>query len=233
MIQGTCKTNKEPDSIHKQPVSLKEYLICIYYHPFHKDYDKAFERASAYCLSQLKLQYCGDNFIFREYQISYARDLKRIWAKIYLEINKSAAKIKEMHIFSHASKSDGSNDGLEFLSTRDNKNKVIEDGTISYTEISRLEKLRWSINANLILHGCNTGIRGSEPQSIADVFAISQEKCRVHGQRGYAYFSKNLAVYEETTAKDKKIYLLAYKRGKNGYFGNNKRIPALIVEKKK
>ena len=65
------------------------------------------------------------------------------------------------------------------------------------------------------------------------VFAKSQEKCRVHGQRGYAYFSKNFAVYEETAAKDKKIYLLAYKRGKNGYFGNNKRIPALIVEKKK
>ena len=51
---------------------------------------------------------------------------------------------KEMHIFSHSSKTDGGNDGLEFLSTRNSDNKVIEDGTISYSEISGLEKLRWS-----------------------------------------------------------------------------------------
>ena len=49
-----------------------------------------------------------------------------------------------MHIFSHSSKTDGGNDGLEFLSTRNSDNKVIEDGTISYSEISGLEKLRWS-----------------------------------------------------------------------------------------
>ena len=88
-----------------------------------------------------------------------------------------------MHVFSHSSKTDGGNDGLEFLSTRNDRNEVTEDGTISYDEISQLEKLRWSPNANLVLHGCNTGLRGTSVQSIADVFAIRQEKCRVHGQK--------------------------------------------------
>lgn len=39
-----------------------------------------------------------------------------------------------MHVFSHSSKTDGGNDGLEFLSTRDARNEVLEDGTISYSE---------------------------------------------------------------------------------------------------
>ena len=46
-----------------------------------------------------------------------------------------------MHVFSHSSKTDGGNDGLEFLSTRNDRNEVTEDGTISYDEISQLEKL--------------------------------------------------------------------------------------------
>ena len=45
-----------------------------------------------------------------------------------------------MHVFSHSSKTDGGNDGLEFLSTRNDRNEVTEDGTISYDEISQLEK---------------------------------------------------------------------------------------------
>ena len=117
-----------------------------------------------------------------------------------------------MHVFSHSSKTDGGNDGLEFLSTRNDRNEVTEDGTISYDEISQLEKLRWSPNANLVLHGCNTGLRGTSVQSIADVFAIRQEKCRVHGQKGWAYFSRKEAVYERTSPTDKEIYLWAFSR---------------------
>ena len=106
-------------------------------------------------------------------------------------------KVKEMHIFSHSSKTDGGNDGLEFLSTRNSDNKVIEDGTISYSEISGLEKLRWSLNANLVLHGCNTGLRGQSVQSIADVFAIRQEKCRVHGQKDGLIFLRKIVFMKE------------------------------------
>lgn len=236
MTQGTCKTNKEKNSVHEQPISLKEYLICIYYHKPSASDDRAFQRASNYCLSLLKLENCGDNFIFKEYQVTSGQDFKRIWTTIFTELNKNVAKVKEMHVFSHSSKTDGENDGLEFLSTRDARNKVLEDGTISYSEISQLEKLRWSLNANLVLHGCNTGLRGTSAQSIADVFAIRQEKCRVHGQKGWAYFSKKEAVYERTSSTDKNIYLWAYSRGSNSYVGNvigGDKIPALIVEKKK
>ena len=73
-------------------------------------------------------------------------------------------------------------------------------------------------------------------QSIADVFAIRQEKCRVHGQKGWAYFSRKEAVYERTSPTDKEIYLWAFSRGNNNYVGNiigGEKIPALIVEKKK
>jgi hypothetical protein len=235
-MQGSCKTNKQPNSIHEQPISLKEYLVCIYYHKPSKSDDKAFQRASNHCLSQLKLNNCGDNFIFKEYQVTSGQDFKKAWAKIFEELNKNVAKVKEMHVFSHSSKTGGENDGLEFLSTRDARNEVLEDGTISYSEISQLEKLRWSPSANLVLHGCNTGLRGTAVQSIADVFAIRQEKCRVHGQKGWAYFSKKEVVYERTSPTDKEIYLWAYSRGNNSYVGNiigGDKIPALIVEKKK
>ena len=134
--------------------------------------------------------------IYGSISVTSGQDFKKVWSTIYSELNKNVAKVKEMHIFSHSSKTDGGNDGLEFLSTRNSDNKVIEDGTISYSEISGLEKLRWSLNANLVLHGCNTGLRGQSVQSIADVFAIRQEKCRVHGQKGWAYFSKKDSVYE-------------------------------------
>ena len=72
--------------------------------------------------------------------------------------------------------------------------------------------------------------------SIADVFAIRQEKCRVHGQKGWAYFSKKDSVYERTSPTDTVIYLWAYSRGNNSYIGNvtgGEKIGALIVEKKK
>ena len=236
MTQGTCKTNTKQESVHRQPVSLKEYLICIYYHKPSKSDDRAFERASKHCLSQLKLKNCGDNFVFKEYQVTSGQDFKKIWSTIFAELNKNVAKVKEMHVFSHSSKTDGGNDGLEFLSTRNARNEVLEDGTISYSEISELEKLRWSPNANLVLHGCNTGLRGTSVQSIADVFAIRQEKCRVHGQKGWAYFSRKEAVYERTSPADKEIYLWAFSRGNNSYVGNvigGEKIPALIVEKKK
>ena len=236
MTQGKCTTNKETDSVHQQPISLKEYLICIYYDKAVKGDDKAFQRASNHCLSQLKLKNCGENFVFKEYKVTSGQDFKTIWSAIFAELNKNVAKVKEMHVFSHSSKTDGGNDGLEFLSTRDARNEVLEDGTISYSEISQLEKLRWSPDANLVLHGCNTGLRGTSVQSIADVFAIRQAKCRVHGQKGWAYFSMKEVVYERTSPTDKEIYLWAYSRGNNSYVGNvtgGEKIHALIVEKKK
>lgn len=236
MTQGTCTTNKEPNSIHKQPIGLKEYLICIYYDNAKEGDDKAFQRASNHCLSQLKLKHCGDNYIFKDYKVTSGQDFKKVWSDISTELSKNVAKVKAMHIFSHSSKTGGENDGLEFLSTRSSDNNVVEDGTISYSEISSLEKLRWSLNADLILHGCNTGLRGTSVQSIADVFAIKQEKCKVYGQKGWAYFSKSEVVYERTSPTDKEIYLWAYNRGSNSYIGNvvgGEKIPALIVEKKR
>ncbi|ENV18038.1 hypothetical protein [Acinetobacter guillouiae] len=236
MSQGTCTTNQKNNSIHEQKVGLKEYLISIYYQSPKKDDDKAFKRASNHCLSKLKLNNCGENFIFKEYQITTGPDFKKIWTEIFSELNKSVAKVKEMHIFSHSSKTDGGNDGLEFISVVDSDKNVIEDGTISFGEISQLEKLRWSPNADLILHGCNTGVRGVHPQAIADVFAIRQEKCRVHGQTGWGYFSKTEGFYTKATPNDKELYLWAYSRGRNNYLGNLEtanKMPALIVEKRK
>ena len=140
-----------------------------------------------------------------------------------------------MHVFSHSSKTDGGNDGLEFLSTRNDRNEVTEDGTISYDEISQLEKLRWSPNANLVLHGCNTGLRGTSVQSIADVFAIRQENVEFMAKKvGLIFPEKKL--FTSVPPTDKEIYLWAFSRGNNNYVGNiigGEKIPALIVEKKK
>lgn len=235
MTIGSCKTNNNNGSVYPQPVQLKEYFICIYYFKSGEGDDHAFQRASNYCISKLKEKNCGDNFIFEEYLISSGMEFKKAWSSIYSDLNKGVAKIREMHIFSHSSKTDGGNDGLEFLSTRSGHGVVIEDGTIQYNEISTLEKLRWSSPSNLVLHGCNTGLRGNKTQSIADVFAIRQEKCRVYGQKGWAYFSKNETKYVKSLPGDKEIYLWAYKRGNNSYIGNitgGEKIPAFIVEKK-
>lgn len=235
MTQGTCKTNNQQNSIHQQPIGLKEYLICIYYDKAKKGDDKAFERASNYCMSQMKVEYCGENYVFKTYKITSGIDFKKVWTSIHTELNTKVGKVKKMHIFSHSSKTEGGNDGLEFLSTRNNKDVVIEDGTISFGEIRALEKLRWSADSDLVLHGCNTGLRGTEAQCIADVFANRQVKCRVHGQKGWAYFSKKENIYERTSPADTVIYLWAYSRGSNNYVGNingGEKIPALIVQKK-
>ena len=47
MTQGSCRTNTKQESVHRQPVSLKEYLICIYYHKSSRNDDRAFEGIKA------------------------------------------------------------------------------------------------------------------------------------------------------------------------------------------
>lgn len=233
MSVGQCSTNTKENSIHKQTINLKQYLISIYYNKKVEKDDKAFKRASNYCMTLLKKEYCGEDFIFKEYEITTALDFKRVWKTIYTELNKVGGKIKKMHIFSHSSKTDEGNtiDGLEFVPIQQS-GKIIEDGTISFAEIAKLEKLRWSPKSDLILHGCNTGLRGIHSQSIADAFAISQEKCKVHGQKGWAYFSKREHVYIETKPYDTNIYLWAYRRARNGFMEKGERIKPLIVERK-
>ena len=76
MTQGKCTTNKETDSVHQQPISLKEYLICIYYDKAVKGDDKAFQRASNHCLSQLKLKIVVKILFLKNIKLRQVRTLK-------------------------------------------------------------------------------------------------------------------------------------------------------------
>ena len=78
MTQGTCKTNTKQESVHRQPVSLKEYLICIYYHKPSKSDDRAFERASKHCLSQLKLKTVVITLYLKNIKLRQDRTLKNM-----------------------------------------------------------------------------------------------------------------------------------------------------------
>ena len=77
MTQGTCKTNQTSNSIHKQQLVYKNISFVFITIKQKKGDDKAFQRASNHCLSQLKLANCGDNFVFKEYKVTSGQDFKK------------------------------------------------------------------------------------------------------------------------------------------------------------
>jgi len=147
------------------------------------------------------------------------------WRSVQARSEYTGLPVHRGIIFSHAS-TWYSNDGLEFASTQNRVIERVPDGTLSRSEIAALPKLNWHPEGELILAGCNTGVVGKRGWTPAEVFAKSQG-VKTLGQAGYSSFSRIGHSYAEIDATSQTVYLRAYKRGKNGAFGNGARMPEI------
>ena len=191
-------------------------FFALYYHVP----DRAFEYAARTWLDDMKRQEgasSGDSELF--IGMSTESDFWLSWHTVSEQAVSSGLDVVAGGIFSHASKQQGGNDGLEFQSDGD------LDGTLTAAEILGLPVLPWAADGYLVLAGCNTGIGGQRKWVPAEVFARHQRVITV-GQAGYAYFSKTWSSYAEKAPSHTRISLWAYRRGKNGVFGSGSRMEA-------
>jgi hypothetical protein len=192
-------------------VTMAAYGVCfaIYYEVA----DRAFYRAAL--TYELESPYSS---ILKERVLTMS-DFARAWRSVQARSESTGLPVHRGIIFSHASKG-SSNDGLEFRAASD------EDGTLSRSEIAALPKLNWHPEGELILAGCNTGVAGKRGWTPAGLFAKNQG-VKTLGQAGYAYFSRISHSYSKIDATSQTVYLRAYKRGRNGAFGNGARMPEI------
>jgi hypothetical protein len=185
--------------------------------------DNAFKNASNTWKTQVKAQQAYDNArdYFYEKEISSECEFSTAWSEIHKIASDGNYKVWAGHVLTHSSKQTDNNDGLEMISCEGN------DGTLKQGEISGLQKLSWHKNSFLILAGCNTGLGGNRGWNPALSFASSQG-VKTLGQAGYAYFSTDWNKHTETTSSSSNMCLWAFKRGKNGAFGNGSRMPGIV-----
>ena len=147
-------------------------------------------------------------------------EFRRVWALVAEACRIRKAKPFFGAVFSHASKNGAAN-GLEFRPAPG------DDGTLSHGEISGLEVLPWHEDGALVLTGCNSGATGTRGWSPAAAFATRQG-VRTLGQTGYAYFSRRWTQYEEIRSTDRDLCLWAFRRRRNGMFGDGARMPGRV-----
>jgi lysozyme family protein len=175
---------------------------------YYKVDDKAFERAAKTHADTIS----GSTKLMKE--VSTKQDFLDAWEQINSLASQGNKNVKEVFLFTHASKQSDQQDGLEFSSLDGTS------GTLKREDITALKKLPWASNsAQLVIFGCNTGLRGTRGWCPAEHFAQTQAVTTI-GETGYSYFSKSQSSYEVQSASDNTIYLHAYKRGKNGALGD-------------
>ena len=197
-------------------------FFAIYYDP--PDDDDAFKRAATYWQKRLQIHgeaSAHDPFIMRP--VTFERGFKLAWSHIAATAKNKGMEVAGGQIFSHASKQENGEDGLEFRGSSD----PADGQTLKGEEIDQLEKLPWSTDGFLILSGCNTGLVKKRGWAPARRFAKAQGVATL-GLPGYGYFSKKWERYKETTARDQEIYLWAYRRGRNSPLGGGHRMPGVV-----
>jgi hypothetical protein len=190
--------------------------FAIYYDNSAKDKDRAFQRAATTWeeefLSGTGYKICpGSPRTFIERAMSES-DFVAAWSRLAQRAATGGLKFIEGRVFSHASKSSGQGT-LEFTGSSS------ADGTITTPEIKALPVLPWADDAVLVLHGCRSGLPGSNGRAAAKEFASAQGVHTV-GQPGYAYFSRSRCQYSTISSSSTPTFLWAYARGRNSILGS-------------
>ncbi len=144
-------------------------------------------------------------------------DFRAAWDLVHQGMANSgmSTSIAEGHVFSHASRWTN-NDGLEF-----------EDGTFDRNDIRTAPVLAWAKGEGLlVLHGCNSGRSRGGGWSPAAEFATRQG-VRTIGQTGTSYMSGREDRYEAITPTTPRVYLWAYRRGRNDPLGDGSKMTGL------
>lgn len=178
--------------------------------------DKAFERAARWAAKNNSADVEFVEFI----GVKTRQDFINAWHGIHDQAQSNGAKVEFVMTLTHASKGDGDLDGLEFASG------PIGSGssTLSRQDIINLPRLPWTDDGYMYLAACNSGNVGERGWDPAQAFFQSQGLWGVAGEKGYAYFSRKAAQYEESGPNDKELYLFAYNRMRNSPLGDGKRI---------
>jgi hypothetical protein len=194
-----------------QTETVKMYLLRrIYFAIYYDVADNAFKRAADTWIAENVGQQSGSEVVLMK-PVKTEADFRDSWAAVAQEAQLPGRGVMEGHLFTHASKGD-TEDGLEFIRQQ-------PDGTLGQSELALLPKLNWETEGRLVLHGCNTGLKGTRGWAPAEELAKGQGVKTV-GQSGYSYFSRDSSRYLEIDAASGKVYLWAYRRGKNGALGD-------------
>lgn len=206
------------------PFGLKVYFV-MYYDRKETDPSKAFERAAKTWANDVKEKtgWNDECDVVITKKFTKEQDFTTAWKEIDAAVKDRKknrpkdCKCKEEDflieggvVFSHATAT-----GLEF-----------PNGTLGRQDIRELPKLDWATTGQLSLQGCNTA-------SVAGSFCGSQVITTL-GQIGYAYFSESPTKYVQIDKKGRgtstAVYLNAYKRGRNSWFGSGDVLPPQVVK---
>jgi len=202
--------------------TFRRLFFCIYY----RTPDNAFRRVAATWRRAVQTQeaFNPGQDLFVEREVVYETDFTNAWNEICCIACRYGYRVWVGHILTHSSKDNEGDDGLEFRRSGETE----QYHTLTRNEIVALPVLPWSREYGyLILAGCNTGVEGTRGWCPARAFCSTQS-VPVLGQQGYAYFSREWNNYTECAPTDTSIVLWAYRRGKNGMFGNGVRMPGRV-----
>jgi len=192
----------------------------LFFSIYYRDEENSFRRATKTMERSIKNTkvWDSDRDKFISVEVYTEAEFAEAWSRVASTANDGGFHVEQGHLFTHASKP--GNSGLEFAHA-----PGAGDGTISKAEMSALAVLPWRKSGKLFLHGCNTGLTGEKRSwTPAQVFA-DRQRVRTSGTLGYSYFSTSRERYIKIDDKSEAIYLLPFRRGKNGMFGNGAAIP--------
>jgi hypothetical protein len=228
-----CTANKYKNSIYDCKVELKKIFFIFYFKKAGDD--GAFERAAKTRNNELSnsdkySKEKGDLILL--WPVTSAEEFKKKWENVSNLQKNSLYRVEEAHLYTHASLGERI-DGLEFSPSFTNTGALSEDGTVSHEELEALPKILWTKNSKIVLYGCNTGNTSSvygKKKSVATVLHDAQKPLQTLAQDGYAYFSTDKNKYIRAIGTPDKLYLWAYKRGKNSLVGNGDALAPIVVK---
>jgi hypothetical protein len=178
--------------------------------------DRAFERAARWSArSSIAVGY-----IVEILSVTTKQDFIDAWNGILNQANSNRVTVDSVSIYTHASKGESDQDGLEFANGPGGT-------TLTQSDILALPRLPWFQGKGFMyLHGCNTGLVGDRGWCPAQAFLNGQgnDLRQANGEAGFAYFSKNSETYVESSPTDQELYLWAFRRRRNGPLGDGGRI---------
>jgi len=209
----------------RTPVKVPIKPPLLYFSIYYRDAEHSFQRASQTRERELRARADWrpriDKFVAIE--VYTEAQFADAWASIAKAAREGNYMVAEGYLFTHASKPGGNNSGLEFAAV-----PGTGDGTVDKTELMNLAVLPWRKSGTLFLHGCNTGRTGERRNwSPAELLANAQGVA-TSGTLGFSYFSSSPASYTKIAPDTSNVYLLPFKHGKNGMFGDGSAIPTKV-----
>ncbi len=210
------------------PHGLETHYLFYYVNP-DSDKAKSFERAAQ---TQKREIESGKGFNPKKDKvvlkpITTAKDLTEGWKDMSEQSKRGGSEaVKNVKVFTHSGKGDDV-DGPKIH---------LKGGSVGEKGIEGLPKAMYAKDAEINLHGCNSGVPGKKGNdSVAQNFADGQG-VPATGQTGYAYFSEKTGEYVQidvSGSPSTEVHLQAFNRGCNGYFGDSKNRAEAKAEPKK